>query len=202
MKNYLILAFILISCFAFAQNNESVRSAFVKSYTYEANKQYEKASNELEHVYNANSYELNLRIAWLKYSSGSYNESVSYYQKAIELQSSSIEARLGIVYPLSAQNKWDEVLAQYHSILQIDNKNSLVNYRTALIYYNRKNYTEAKKHLDVVLQLYPFDFDSNVLQGWTQLGLLNKSEAAISFERALLYNPQDTSAMNGLQMSK
>lgn len=202
MKNYMIFVFILISCIASAQNMESLRSAFVKSYTYEANKQYQKASDELEQVYNSNSYELNLRLGWLKYSAGSYSEAISYYQKAIDLQSLSIEARLGIVYPLSVQNKWDEVLAQYHAILQIDSKNSLVNYRTALIYYNRKNYDEAKKHLEVVLQLYPFDFDSNVLQGWTLLALLNKTDAAVCFERALLYSPQDTSAMNGLQMCK
>lgn len=202
MKNYLIFTFILISCFANAQNQEPVRSAFVKSYSFEANKQYQKASDELEQVYNVDSYELNLRLGWLKYSAGSYNDAISYYQKAIGLQTSSIEARLGIVYPLSVQNKWDEVLAQYQAILKIDSKNSLVNYRTALIYYNRKNYEEAKKYLDVVLQLYPFDFDSNVLQGWTQLALLKKSDASINFERALLYNPQDTSAMNGLQMCK
>lgn len=202
MKKTSLFLFLIVVSYSQAQQSTVLRSAFSKSYAYEASKQYSKAAMELKSVSTENTYELNLRIGWLYYEAGEYNESITYYQKAIQLAPNSVEAKLGLVYPLSVQNKWDEVLTQYLAILSVDTKNSLVNYRTGLIYYNRKNYSTAKKYLETVLELYPFDYDSNLLMGWTKLALSDKAGALSSFEKVLLYKPSDASALEGEGLCK
>jgi tetratricopeptide (TPR) repeat protein len=92
-----LIATILLSMslhFASAQNAEAIKNAFSKSYTLENSKQYQKAADEINAVYDAKSYEMNLRLGWLLYEVGKYNESADYYQKAIALHAYSIEAKL------------------------------------------------------------------------------------------------------------
>ncbi|HNP49759.1 MAG TPA: tetratricopeptide repeat protein [Bacteroidia bacterium] len=202
MKKTSLFLFLIVVSYSQAQQSTVLRSVFSKSYAYETSKQYSKAAMELKSVSTENTYELNLRIGWLYYEAGEYNESITYYQKAIQLAPNSVEAKLGLVYPLSVQNKWDEVLTQYLAILSVDPKNALVNYRTGLIYYNRKNYSTAKKYLETVLELYPFDYDSNLLMGWTKLALSDKAGALSSFEKVLLYKPSDASALEGEGLCK
>lgn len=200
MKTLITILLSLSLHIAVAQNAETIKNAFSKSYTLENSKQYQKAADEITAVYDAKSYEMNLRLGWLLYEVGKYNEAVEYYQKAIALHAYSIEAKLGMVYPLSAQNKWDEVLNQYRLILAIDAKNTLVNYRTGLIYYNRKNYAAAQKFFDTVLQIYPFDYDCLLMSAWNNYALGDKAEAKSLFERALMNTPSSKSALEGLAL--
>ena len=203
MKKLIIAAMLAtISFLANAQDFASQKKAFADSYGLEASKLYERASEVLKLVYSENNYEINLRLGWLNYEAGKYTDAISYYQKAITAKPNSIEAKLGIVYPLSVIPKWDEVLKQYLDILKIDSNQPLINYRTALLYYNRQNYTEAKKYLDIYLQIYPFDYDALVLAGWNSLKLNQKSEAKECFQKALLNRPEDKSATQGLEMTK
>lgn len=199
MKKAIVLLLVLLAARVSAQTSDSVRAVFGRSYTYETNRQYERAAGEIEKIYDGKSYEQNLRLGWLYYEAGRYKDALDYYQRAIQLHPSSVEALLGSVYPLTAQTRWDDVLKTYLAVLSIDSKNSTVNYRTGLIYFNRKNYSEAKKYLNAVLELYPFDYDSNVLNGWNEFYLENKALAKESFERALLYSPSDASALDGLR---
>jgi tetratricopeptide (TPR) repeat protein len=200
MKTLITILLSLSLHIAVAQNAETIKNAFSKSYALENSKQYQKAADEITAVYDAKSYEMNLRLGWLLYEVGRYNDAVDYYQKAIVLHAYSIEAKLGLVYPLSAQNKWDEVLNQYRLILAIDAKNTLVNYRTGLIYYNLKNHASAQKHFDTVLQMYPFDYDCLLMSAWNNYALGDKTEAKSLFERALINTPSSKSAQEGLAL--
>lgn len=177
-------------------------SAFEKSYELEQEGEYTKAIAALKEVYDANSYELNLRLGWLHYSAGLFTESSTYYQKCIDLLPMSIEARLGFVYPASALGHWDQVLGAYQQILEIDPNQTLAHYRTGLIYYGRQQYDKAEKHFQKVLTLYPFDYDSLLMMGWTRYFLGKTGEAKALFNKVLLYNPGDESALEGLDLVK
>ncbi len=169
--------------------SDKVVSAFSSSYLGESNKEYLAAIITLENVYDANSYALNLRLGWLNYLKKDYAKSQSYYKKAIALEPKTIEARFGYVNPTAALQSWDEVLKTYKDILAIDPNNTVVNYRVGYIYYFRKNYTEAKPYIQKVLQLYPFDYDSNALLGAIFLGEGKVIEAKKYYNLALTYNP-------------
>lgn len=188
-----VFACMTLSFCLLSQSDVAVREALKKSYDSEYQLKYQKAIEDLQGVYEPNSYELNLRIAWLSYKVGKYSESVNYYKKAIAKIPLSIEAKLGVVYPLGALEKWDQVVDNYLAIVKIDGFNATANYRLALIYYNRGDYGNSWKYVQKYVNLYPFDYDGNSLAGWIKYSVGKKEEAFVFFKKALMVNPYDTS---------
>ena len=188
-----VFACMMLSFCLLSQSDVAVREALKKSYDSEYQLKYQKAIEDLQGVYEPTSYELNLRIAWLSYKVGKYIESVNYYKKAIVKMPLSIEAKLGVVYPLGALEKWDQVVDNYLAIVKIDGFNATANYRLALIYYNRGDYGNSWKYLQKYVNLYPFDYDGNSLAGWIKYSVGKKEEAFVFFKKALMVNPYDTS---------
>jgi tetratricopeptide (TPR) repeat protein len=188
-----VFTFLTLSFGIFSQSDIAVREALKKSYDSEYQLKYQKAIEDLQGVYEPTSYELNLRIGWLNYKLGKYAESVNYYKKAIAKMPLSIEAKLGIVYPLGALEKWELVVDNYLAIVKIDTYNATANYRLALIYYNRGDYGNSWKYLQKYINLYPFDYDGNSLAGWVKYSVGKKEEAYVFFKKALMINPYDTS---------
>jgi tetratricopeptide (TPR) repeat protein len=156
----------------------------------------------LKAYYNADSYEINLRLGWLTYLQGQFTESMSYYNKAIELMPYAIEPRLGVVLPASSLGNWDFVTGQYNKILAIDPNNTLTLYRMGLISYDKKDYNQAYQYFERVVNLYPFDYQSVLMLAWTNFKLGKTREAKILFNKALLYYPEDSSAKEGLALIK
>ncbi len=195
-----ILLFSLSSIFA--QNTTEIISAFKTSYSLEKEGKYKNAADELKKVYSDDSYEVNLRIGWLQYNSGLFDESAAHYQKAINLKPYSEEAKFGLIYPKAAQGKWKEVINLYSSILVINPKNTTANYRLGLIYYGSKNYIKAATYFEKVLDLYPFDYDALLMLAWSDYFLGKKNEAKILFSKVLMNTPNDKSATEGLELLK
>lgn len=179
-----------------------LQEAFRQSYSQEEAKEYKKAVATLTQVYDENNYYINLRLGWLCYLAGDQTRAVGYYKKAIQLMPLSIEARLGIAYPLSVLGNWDQVISYYQEILKIDPNHSLTNYRLGSIYYNRGQYDKARRYIEKVVNLYPFDYDSLLLLAWTKLKLGQYSEARALFQTVLLNRPGDESALSGLSLIK
>ncbi|MFI5221226.1 MAG: tetratricopeptide repeat protein [Bacteroidia bacterium] len=200
-KIQLLFSITLFTIGAFAQN-EKMREAFYSSYSLEKAGNIPGAISNVQSVYDDKSYECNLRLAYLEYISKAYNESAMHYRFAIELRPLAIEPRMGYVLPLIALNKWEEVIAEYKTILSIDSKNSIVNYRLGYIYYVRKDYKEAWNYFDRLVSLYPFDYDGLIMLAWTNHQLGKPADAKLYFEKALLYAPNDKSAKDGLSLIK
>lgn len=198
-----VLAIILsgtLSISAFAQ--DKIIDAFKQSYSLEKTENFKGAIESLKAVYQSDSYELNLRLGWLTYLAGHVQESIDYYSKAVSLKPYAIEPKLGLVLPLSVQGKWIEIEEIYQKILLIDPNNFLVNYRLGLIYYNRGNFDKADPYLEKVVNLYPFDYDGLILLAWNKLNLQKSREAKILFQKVLMNNPDDASALEGLKLIK
>lgn len=195
------LVFQLFIFSALAQS-EKLSEAFSQSYQYENKADYTKAISTLKSVYDEKSYEINLRLGWLHYEAGLFTESMAYYQKAIDLMPYSIEAKLGYVYPASALGNWDPVMTQYKRILEADPQNSTVNYRIGMIYYGKKDYQNAYKHFQKVVNLYPFGYDALLMFAWTNYFTGKTKEAKVLFNKVLLVSPGDSSALEGLGLIK
>lgn len=182
--------------------NQALRDAFSKSYSFENEGKHEEAIKVLLPLYSANSYEINLRLGWLNYTNGSHNQSISYYKKAIKLMPVATEPLWGIIYPYTAQEKWYDVEQTYKSILKLDPKNGLVHYRLGMIYYYRTNHQEAKKYFDVALNQSPFEYNYMLISAWNNYFLGRYSEAKVLFNKVLLNSPNDKSALEGIGMIK
>lgn len=196
---FFVLLFLTGSS-AFAQS--AVQSAFTKSYASEKSGKYSDAIKEVAAIYDEKSYEINLRLAYLNYEAGLFTESMSYYQRAMNLMPYSIEAKFGYVLPAAAAGNWDAVLNQYLEITKIDPQNTKANYRIGSIYYGRKDYSKAFEYLEKVVNLYPFDYDGLLLYAWCNLQLGKVNEAKVLFNKTLLLAPDDKSALEGLKSIK
>jgi tetratricopeptide (TPR) repeat protein len=176
--------------------------AFRDSYTFEAKGDYTSAAKEIMGIYKEDSYEINLRMGWLKYMCGMFTESITYYEKAIKLKPMSEEARLGIVYPASSLGNWDQVLLHYNKILEQSPNQTTVLYRMGLIYYNKGDFSRALGYYEKLVNLYPFSYDGLLMYAWTCFKLGKLNEAKVLFNKVLLLAPDDSSAAEGLSLIK
>lgn len=199
IKRYFLIlsAAVLMSGPLFSQ--DELTDAFRKSYYSESYQNYAEAIASLIPVYQADSYIVNYRMGWLHYANGDYMESKRYYEKAIELEPKSIEARLGYAYPLDALAEVSGLEKNYQAILKIDPLHTTANYRLALINYNKKDFNKAHAYLETVLELLPFDYDSILLMAAVNVGLGNIEEAKKYYRKALLYYPDNTAVAEELK---
>jgi tetratricopeptide (TPR) repeat protein len=203
MKRITLFTFFIFSVLiTTAQDYAKLTAAFSDSYAKEKSGKYGDAASALKAYYDSNSYEINLRLGWLTYLQGQFTESLGYYNRAIDLMPYAIEPRLGVVLPASSLGNWDIVMNHYNKILAIDPNNTLTLYRMGLILYDKKDYTQAYKYFEKVVNLYPFDYQSVLMLAWTNLKLGKTREAKILFNKALLYSPGDASAKEGLSLIK
>jgi len=203
MKNLTLLLFCTALSFSVsAQSASDQQKAFKTSYEHEIKGDYTGAIKDLKSVYSETSYELNLRLGWLHYAAGLFTESMAYYTKSINLMPASVEAKFGYVYPAAALGNWDQVKNQYEGILRIDPKNSQAHYRLGLIYYGREEFDSALQQFQVGANLYPFDYDYNLMLAWTSLKMGKMREAKILFNKVLMISPGDESAVEGMLLIK
>ena len=83
---------------------------FRKVTLHEKNGDFSAAMDEMKKVMDESSYEINLRLGWLNYNAGLFDESVIFYSAAQKLKPYSEEARFGLILPKAAQGKWNEVI--------------------------------------------------------------------------------------------
>ena len=200
MKKYIIIALMAMATSISAQDTTTLQSAFSSSYQHEEAKDYSAAINDLLNLYNASSYEINVRLGWLNYYHGDYANSLKYYKKAMELMPYSVEAKFGYILPLSAQGNWNEVVAIFKDVLKTDPQNSYANYKLGAIYYERAEYEMAKSHAEKVVNMDPYDYDAVILLAWVNLKMEDYRKAKILFNKSLLIIPENASALEGLTL--
>ncbi len=198
-KGMLLILLLVLSIAAEAQINPS--QIFAESYRHESAGDYEKAISELNNL-NGYDYHKSLRLGWLYYLSRNYETSKRFYRQAVSLTPSSVEALLGLCYPLEAEKNGEELEKVYKQILRLDSMNSKINYALGNIYYYRKDFTQAEPYFDKVHQMYPFDYYSTLMCGWTKYFLDKKNEAKRLFQIVLIISPGDPSAKEGLELLK
>ena len=204
---FTIIIITVVTVFAvnnLSQTNDTKVEAFNSSINYEKENNYKQAIDALTSSYEVNKddYLFNLRLGWLYYINKNYSGSVKYYGIAKNLKPSAIEPLLGLTLPLAAQEKWNEVKSQYEIILQKDKNNYTANLRLGQIYLNNKDYQNAKKYLETAYNFFPGEYDPNLSLGWTYYYLGDKVKSKNLLTNALMLNPGDELAAEGLELIK
>lgn len=197
-----LLILLSLSFSLSAQNPNELQNAFKQSYIQESEGKYSEAIQSLKKYYDKDSYEINLRLGWLTYLAGSYIESISYYNKSINIRPLSIEARLGLTYPSSAIGNWDQVVKQYKDILKMAPSHYTANLRLGQIYLNRKEYDKASDYLELLINQHPFTYDVMISAAWNYYYEGKLREAKVLFQKVLLIYSNDESALLGLSKIK
>jgi len=203
LRMSLIITFSALTvCNLNAQSDTKIQSAFADSYKSELTGNYNLSISEVRSVYQADNYSANARLGWLLFLGKQYTESVIYYDKAIKLKPYAIEARFGMIKALNALESWDKVKEQYEAILKIDPMNTTSLYWLGVLLYNRKDYDNAARNFEKIVNLYPMDYGSIIMLAWTRLYQGKLGDAKVLFNQALLLSPNDSSATSGLNQIK
>jgi tetratricopeptide (TPR) repeat protein len=211
MKHFVLLSFLsallivaVVAVKSFPQDPVEKIKAFNSSINFEAKNNLNNAISELQKVYNdnKNDYLINLRLGWLYYSKTDYDNSVKYYTSAVNIRPSSIEAKMGLVFPLAAKNEWQKVKNIYKDVLKIDANHFTANLRLGQIHLNSLEYQEAKKYLEKVISLYPGEYEPNLSLGYTYYYIGDKTKARLHLNTALMLSPDDQLAKEGLKLIK
>ncbi len=201
-STWIIICLLMANAASSQVSQDVLQTAFSKSYVTEKNGDFTASMESLKKVYDESSYELNLRLGWLNYNAGLFDEAIIFYGRAQKLKPYSEEARFGLILPLAALGKWNDVIKIYDAILETSPNNSVALYRLGLVYYGRKDYNKANTLFKKVVDLYPFGYDGLLMLGWTSYFLGNTSQAKVLFNKVNLYNPGDQSANEGLSLIK
>ena len=184
------------------QSDSKTQAAFADSYKSELAGNYSQGVSDVKSVYQADNYSINARIGWLLFLARQYTESISYYEKAVKLKPYAIEVRFGLIKNYNALESWDKVKEQYEAILKIDGQNTTSLYWLGVLLYKRKDYDNAEKNFEKIVNLYPMDYGSVIMLAWTKLYQGKKADAIVLFNQALLLSPNDASALSGLNQLK
>jgi len=196
----ILLTFTAVNLYS--QSDTRIQTAFAESYKSELSGNYVQSVSEVRAVYQSGNYSINARLGWLLFLAKQYTESVNYYDKAIKLKPYAIEVRFGMIKALNALESWDKVKEQYEAILKIDSQNTTSLYWLGVLLYNRKDFDNAARNFEKIVNLYPMDYGSVIMLAWTRLYQGKSADARVLFNQALLLSPNDSSALSGLNQLK
>jgi len=157
LKQMLTLLMLVMAMPALVQ--AASKSVWSDSYALEANGKYEKAAALMVPLLNRSSEgELALlRYGWLNYLQANYNDSIGAYKQALEHNQRSFDARLGIVLPLMAQQRWNEAARYLRQILAQSPNHYLANLRLLTCEEGLRKWDTMAKHSLAIAAYYPSD---------------------------------------------
>ncbi|MDD3606056.1 MAG: tetratricopeptide repeat protein [Candidatus Cloacimonas acidaminovorans] len=148
---------ILAAGFLLGQGKASITD----SYNAETARNYTRALQIMEDLSanDPNDEFYILRIAWLQYLLGRYNESMKNYQKSNNLYP-SLDAQTGILNCQLALGMWNEAHNQAEHILQNFPQNIAVLNKAAYSTYMLQNYRATADYYQRIVNIFPWDMES------------------------------------------
>lgn len=160
---------------------------WTESYRLEALSQYENAVRSMDQIITDkpdNDFAISRR-GWLNYLQGEHNKSIKDYQKALEINPDSLDARLGLLLPLLAQQRWREVSSYANKILKIAPWNYYAHVRLMVSEEGEKKWDTLANHAERVIKRYPSDPTIYVYLARAYDWMNKEKEARQAYEKVL-----------------
>lgn len=202
---FLLTIFIFHSVIAASTTkSNSILSMWTKSYTLEGQKKYSEAANVIKPILDKspkNEFAL-LRLGWLNYLQAKYNVSADYYHKALDANTDSLDARLGLTLPLMAEQRWKEAAIYANQVIAISSWSYLGYLRLMTCESGLAQWETLEKNASEFVKRYPTDISGYVFLARAQ-ALLGKKDLAIQNYHEVLYrSPTNAEAMKYLESKK
>lgn len=165
--------------------------AWQKSYQLEAAGKYSEAIGALDSVPTNNpdaEFKL-LRRGYLYYLAGSYGESIREYRLAIERNSKSVDARLGLLLPLLGQQRWREAEQNARAALDLAPNNYTALLRLTIILEGQREWERMQKTASALVTTYPTDATAYVYLARAHAWLNQRAEAISAYTAVLVRYP-------------
>lgn len=169
-----------------------------ESYRLENLYQYDAAINALNSVSSDSELAL-LRRGWLHYLKGSHSKAIDYYTKAMSKNGKSLDARLGIILPLLAQQRWREAAMNANKVLEMAPWNYYAHIRLMITEQALKQWQQLEKHARAVSERYPTDAEALVFQARANRYLGNDKLAVQLYGKVLELVPDHVEARQYMQ---
>jgi tetratricopeptide (TPR) repeat protein len=156
----LITTLLLISSLSIlAQTNG--KDLITASYSAESVNNYSLALEKMKALETQDTTDAfyKLRIGWLLYLSGKYNEALSYYQKSDKLNP-CVDAQIGIVNCYLYLGLWNDAIAVSKDILQTYPDYADVLLKAGYAAYMKKEYAQAINYYQKALLVNPYSFEA------------------------------------------
>src|SRR2546425_6374597 len=135
------------------------------------------------------------------FDQGNYTEAITFYDKALEINSTDINVLYNKALALDYLGRLDEAITYYEKVLAIkpDDTDTLSNIGLSLDSLGR--HAQAITYYDKVLAINPEDIDALYNKGLALEGLGLKNNATLYYKKVLAINPNDTAALNRLNLT-
>ena len=159
MKKAFIKSYFILLVSLFSQINPAVADQWTESYRLESLAQYDAAVKVMDAILSKDSKNefAVLRHGWLSYLRGNHSQSIKDYKKAISLNSKSLDALLGVMLPLIAQQRWNETLSYANKALNVAPWNYYAHIRLMAAEEGLRKWDTLVKHAQKVYERYPSD---------------------------------------------
>jgi len=182
---------------ASAQND----TIFASSYKLEAEKKYDAAAQAITALADGGNEFARLRLGWLTYLAGKYNDSISHYNRLLQVNANSIDARLGVTLPLLAQQRWQDAAAQARHVLQLSPWDYTAHVRLMICEEALKQWQVLEQHAASVAAAYPSDATSLIYLARARAWQRNVAGAKQAYSKVLERYPQNEEARAYLKSS-
>jgi len=192
VKKFLI-SILLLPLLTFSLSYNDILKAYEKSYFYERIGDYKDAIRVLMPVYKEYplGYTINLRLGWLYYLWGKYENSIFHYRRAVSAIPTSAEAKLGLSLPLMAQERWQDVEVLMYQIIATDYYNYYANLRLCTALDKQGKYYLEMVIARKMLALYPTSVPFLIALGRAYYNLKEYKTALEIFKNALVLDPEN-----------
>ncbi|HTR85901.1 MAG TPA: tetratricopeptide repeat protein [Reyranella sp.] len=194
MHRYLALAALFVgACSApvAAQN----QGAFSTSYTLEYEQQYARAQQPIKGLADAGNEFARLRLGWLAYLAGNYNESITHYNAVLQANPTSIDGRLGLTLPLLAQKRWQDAAAQARQVLAQSPWDYYAHARLMVCEEGLKDWPTLEQHALAATRVWGSDANAFVYLARARIALGNLAGAKQAYGQVLERLPQHAEAL-------
>lgn len=133
-------------------------TAWQKSYRLEAAGKYADAATSLNGLESGpNASFAHSRRGWLAYLQGQYDEAISHYNRALDRNPRSLEARQGITLPLLAKQRWREAAVYARQIIAESAWDYMAHVRLLVAEEGQQDWRTLQEHAERLTERYPSD---------------------------------------------
>jgi tetratricopeptide (TPR) repeat protein len=135
-----------------------------------------------------------IRHGTLSTQRGRYDDAISYFSKAIEIDPRLVEAykNRGNIY--SRMGKYDQAILDYNKALEIDPADAWVYHYRGNAYHKKGNYDQAISNYNKAFEMNPNDILAYNSRGNSYLSMGKYDQAISDFNKAMEINPRDPQA--------
>lgn len=181
---------------------QAQESAWRNSYQYETAGKFTEAIAAIEPIaVNGPDAEFKLlRRGWLYYQAGKFDESIRDYRLAIERNSHSVDARLGLVLPMLAAKRWREAEQAARAVLDIAPHNYVALVRQAIAQEGLQDWQGLSKTANTLVADYPSDATAYTYLARANAWLGKRPEAVLAYSAVLVRYPAHPEARAYIDM--